>query len=358
MLEESTNRVYDGRYQLQEALGAGTTATVYRCRDLRLGLTRAIKILSPRLAHLESMRQRFEREAKTTSSFDHPNIVQIHDWGADHGDLYIVMELIAGGTLREKINAGGPMRPRKAAALMQQALHAMQYAHTLGVVHRDIKPRNIMISALGTPMITDFGIARVVGDDAENVTRPGAVMGTWGYMAPEQRVDSGQVDNRTDIYAAGCTLYTLLTDQPPPDRFDEPAEMEWTHKMPLALVKVVRGATRHRPEDRFQTAARLAEALAEAHKLLPAKATHEEATIMVERVSTDSVVRSKQLDFSDLEEREEAALARKEARRRRLQARRGGDTNLDIDEARPPLKWLLLGLGVAAIVGLLVWIAT
>ncbi len=356
MIDE-TPRLIGKRYRVYEALGTGTTATVFRCTDIKLGLERAIKILSPRLLHLEAMRARFEREAKTTSSLEHPNIVKVHDWGADGDDLFIVMELIDGGTLRDVMAASGKWPARKAAALIQQALHALQYAHALGVVHRDIKPRNIMVRRSGTAMLTDFGLAHLVDDEVQ-VTRPGSIMGTWGYMAPEQRVDSGKVDNRTDIYATGATLFTILTDQKPPERFDDPLDRKWINRVPPPLARVIAGATQHKPEDRYATAARMAEALTDAHQMLPVDKPFDEATMLVERVKMDSIVKSKQIDFSDLEEREREAKARKEARRRRLDARRTGGSSIPEAEesASIPLKWVLaLGGLLAVLLGVVAW---
>lgn len=349
-MPSDTPRLIGNRYEVHEALGTGTTATVFRARDTRLGLERAIKILSPRLSHLEAMRQRFEREAKTTSSLDHPNIVRVHDWGSDGEEFFIVMELIEGATLREVMNASGKWPPRKAAALIQQALHALQYSHALGVVHRDIKPRNIMVRKTGTAMLTDFGLAHIIGDEA-HVTRPGSVMGTFGYMAPEQRVDSGKVDNRTDIFATGATLFTILTDEPPPKRFDDADAVQWMKKIPPPLREVISTATQHKPEERYETAARMAEALANAHMLLPVDKPFDEATILVERVNRDSIVKAKQLDFSDLEEREQAALERKEARRRRLEARRTGGSEPPEEAVQPisRLWFALILMGVGAV---------
>ena len=355
MSPSPTKRLFGNRYLVQEPLGTGTTATVYRARDEKLGLQRAIKILSPKLVHLEAMRQRFEREAMTTSSLEHPNIVRVHDWGTDGDDLYIVMELIAGGTLREVMEISGKWPPRKAAALIQQALHALQYSHALGVVHRDIKPRNIMVRLSGTAMLTDFGLAHVLDDEV----LPGAssgVMGTFGYMAPEQRVDSGKVDNRTDIFATGATLYTILTNKHPPERFDDPKGQRWRTEVPPPLAEVIAGATRYNPEDRYPTAARMAEALTNAHLLLPVDKPFDEATMLVERFSTDSVVRSKQLDFSDLEQREAEAHARKEARRQRLEARRTGGSVPTGQESSSGAAWWIGGVVLVAL-GLLALVA-
>ena len=359
MAEEGA-QLYAERYRLMEVLGRGTTASVYRCEDTKLGEARAIKILSPQLVRLDAMRKRFQRETALTSRLHHANIVPIHDVGVDGNEFFLVMDIVEGGTIREKLNADGPMPPRKAINILQSVLHALHYAHAQGVAHRDIKPRNIMLKADGTAVVTDFGIARVIGDDTSNLTRPGVVMGTWGYMAPEQRIDAALVDNRTDIYAAGATLYTMITDRRPPDSFLH--DTEWKEGIPEDLIEVFETACHYQPAERYQTAREMAAELVQAGMALKRDGKDNVTLVFPRFESGDEGVRERQLDFSDLEERERNARAKRDARRRGLKQRVAdleeisGETTGTLPLPKAQLSPLILGGGAALaviLVGLL-----
>ena len=173
-----------GRYQLLEVIGAGGMATVYRAWDERLQVTRAVKILSPQLYRNTTIRHRFETEARTMARLYHTHIVGVHDVGVDGERVYIVMELVAGGSLMDHVSANGPMPVKMATEALLSLMHALKAAHASGVVHRDIKPHNIMVDHNGVLKVGDFGIAHVA-DENMSMTKTGSVMGTWGYMAPE-----------------------------------------------------------------------------------------------------------------------------------------------------------------------------
>jgi len=235
-------------------------ATVYRAWDTRLQVHRAVKLLSPNLTHSGNIVERFLNEARAMARLHHPNIVAVHDVVSDGERSFIVLELVPGGSLRDWLDRHGAMPPRLAARTCVGILEALQAAHEAGVVHRDIKPQNILVSEKNQPMVTDFGIARFMGED-RSLTRTGSIMGTWGFMAPEQKTSAKSVDGRADLYAVGATLFTLLTNELPSDLFAADMDDELLGSLEPQLRDVVRHATRYRPEDRFPTAAEFAETL-------------------------------------------------------------------------------------------------
>ncbi len=208
----------NGRYRLLEPLGVGGMASVYKAWDERLRCHRAVKLLSPEMASKANLRKRFEAEAQTMARLHHPNIVDVQDVGSDGERLFIVMEYVPAGSLMDYLNANGPMPPRMAVEALLPVLAALQEAHDNGVVHRDVKPHNVLVTMGGRPKVTDFGIARITSEDM-SMTKTGSVMGTWGFMAPEQRISARKVDGRADVYAAASTLYCLLTNETPVDLF-------------------------------------------------------------------------------------------------------------------------------------------
>ncbi len=228
------------RYQVIEMQGEGGMATVYRAHDTRLERDVAIKAIRseefpPKL--LENIRKRFEREAKTLARLSHPNIVSVHDYGEHEGTPYLVMAYIPGGTLRERL--GQPMPWRETLQLLLPIAQALDYAHQQGVLHRDVKPSNILITPSGTPVLSDFGIAKLLEDDSgATLTSTGMGIGTPEYMAPEQFLTSATasnvadpeatrlhegvggaykptLDGRTDEYSLGVVLYELITGHKP-----------------------------------------------------------------------------------------------------------------------------------------------
>ncbi len=206
-----------GNYEILQQLGAGGMGEVYRARDTRLDREVAIKTLSvERLAQPEAL-ARFEKEARSASALNHPNIVTIYELGHVNSTRYIAMELVDGETLRQSL-ASGPIPFRKSVALAAQIADALAKAHEIGVVHRDLKPENLMICGAGTAKVLDFGLAklatvnRVEGSDASSttITVEGAVMGTIGYMSPEQAIGH-QIDFRSDQFSFGAVMFEMVT---------------------------------------------------------------------------------------------------------------------------------------------------
>ena len=189
-----------GRYHLMKPLGSGGMATVYRVFDERLDVHRALKLLSPEMTERESLRKRFEVEARTMAKLHHKNIVMVHDFGWDQGRPYIVMELVSGGSLIDRVEKFGVLPPRMATTVGIGLLDALQVAHDHGVIHRDVKPHNVLVTVESIPKLTDFGIAQITG--GASMTKTSSVMGTLAYMAPEQRISAKMIDHRADIYAA------------------------------------------------------------------------------------------------------------------------------------------------------------
>jgi serine/threonine protein kinase len=201
-----------GRYQITRRLGHGGMATVYLAHDPRLGRDVAVKVIDARHQETDKFLKRFEREARALAQLSHPNIVKVLDFGEQDGLPYLVMEHIPGGTLAR---VEKPMPYEQAARLLLPIADALHYAHTQGIIHRDVKPSNILLKASGEPMLSDFGIARMLGlEDTTDLTLSGSPLGSPGYMSPEQG-QGKQVDHRTDIYALGTVLYELVTGTKP-----------------------------------------------------------------------------------------------------------------------------------------------
>jgi serine/threonine-protein kinase len=211
-----------GRYELGELLGRGGMAEVRRGTDVRLGRTVAVKRLRTDLAADPTFQARFRREAQSAASLNHPAIVSVYDTGEEAGDgphggiaqPYIVMEYVEGRTLRDILREGRKILPERALEITSGVLSALDYSHRMGIIHRDIKPGNVMLTPSGEVKVMDFGIARAVSDAQSTMTQTAAVVGTAQYLSPEQ-ARGENVDSRSDVYSAGCLLYELLTGRPP-----------------------------------------------------------------------------------------------------------------------------------------------
>jgi serine/threonine-protein kinase len=215
----SAGRLLGGRYQVGELLGYGGMAEVHRGRDLRLGRDVAIKTLRTDLARDETFQIRFRREAQNAAALNHPAIVAVYDTGeetAPTGETipYIVMEFVNGRTFKEVLAAEGRLMPRRALEVTADICAALEFSHRHGIIHRDIKPGNVMLTNGGQVKVMDFGIARALASGATTMTQTSAVIGTAQYLSPEQARGEA-VDARSDVYATGCVLYELLTGQPP-----------------------------------------------------------------------------------------------------------------------------------------------
>lgn len=218
----TTQRRLGDRYELGDTLGRGGMAEVFAGQDQRLNRKVAVKVLRPDLARDPSFQTRFRREAQSAASLNDPNIVAVYDTGEDVLDgegehvmvPYIVMEYVDGHTLRELLSSGRRLLPERALEIMDGVLSALDYSHAHGIIHRDIKPGNVMLTRNGDVKVMDFGIARAVADSQATMTQGNAVMGTAQYLSPEQ-ARGEVVDARSDLYSAGCLLYELLTGRPP-----------------------------------------------------------------------------------------------------------------------------------------------
>lgn len=219
------SQVFTGRYQIVRHLARGGMAEVYLARDLLLDRPVALKVLFPEFATDRSFVERFRREARSAANLNHPNIVSIYDWGEEEGTYFIVMEYVDGLTLRDVIRRQGPLLASRAAEIGADIAAALHFAHVGGVVHRDVKPGNVLITA-SQVKVTDFGIARA-GDPAESLTQAGAVMGTATYFSPEQ-AQGHVVDPRTDVYSLGVVLYEMVAGRPP-FTGDNPVSIAYQH---------------------------------------------------------------------------------------------------------------------------------
>ena len=235
MVSESTMLLSD-RYEIGRLLGRGGMAEVYLAKDRRLNRTVAVKVLRSELAQDEHFQERFRREAQSVGGLNHPAIVAVYDTGEDHRTEpngtavaipYIVMEYVEGETLRAFINEDDPMDVNRASEIMVGVLSALEYSHRAGIVHRDIKPGNIMITPSGAVKVMDFGIARAVAEATSAMTQTQAVMGTAQYLSPEQ-ARGQQVDARSDVYSAAVVLYEMLTGRPP-FQGDSPVSIAYQH---------------------------------------------------------------------------------------------------------------------------------
>ena len=219
----ATPRLLGGRYQVGQLIGRGGMAEVHAGHDTRLGRTVAIKVLRSDLARDPTFLSRFRREAQSAAGLNHPSIVAVYDSGEDDETdasgatvalPYIVMEYVEGHTLREVLTEEQVMDPADAARVTEGVLDALSYSHRMGIVHRDIKPGNVMVTPAGAVKVMDFGIARAIADTAATMTQTQSVIGTAQYLSPEQ-AQGQQVDARSDLYSTGCLLYELLTGRTP-----------------------------------------------------------------------------------------------------------------------------------------------
>ncbi|WP_021597174.1 Stk1 family PASTA domain-containing Ser/Thr kinase [Actinomadura welshii] len=265
-------RVLDGRYRIESRIARGGMATVYVARDIRLDRVVAIKVMHAGLASDEDFVARFIGEAKAAAALSHPNVVAVYDQRTDGEHTFLVMEYVPGHTLRDALNSLGRLGPRAALEIMMPVLAALGAAHRAGLVHRDVKPENVLITEDGQVKVADFGLARA--ETASKMTKTGMIIGTVGYLAPEQ-VLAGNADVRSDVYAAGIMLFELITGHLP-HQGDTPLAVAYKHvnetvpppssvvpALPPQVDALVTDATSHdparRPHDANQYHAEVAE---------------------------------------------------------------------------------------------------
>ncbi|MFH5231511.1 Stk1 family PASTA domain-containing Ser/Thr kinase [Antrihabitans spumae] len=268
----TTPRKLSSRYELGEILGFGGMSEVHMARDLRLSRDVAIKVLRADLARDPTFYLRFRREAQNAAALNHPAIVAVYDTGeaeTDAGPLpFIVMEYVEGDTLRDIVRNEGPMAPRRAMEIIADVCAALDFSHRNGIVHRDMKPANIMLNRAGAVKVMDFGIARAIADSSSPMTQTAAVIGTAQYLSPEQ-ARGEQVDARSDVYSVGCVLFEILTAEPP-FKGDSPVAVAYQHVreepplpssvhkgVPRELDSVILKAMSKNPANRYQSAAEM-----------------------------------------------------------------------------------------------------
>ncbi len=282
------------RYRVDRLLGQGGMGAVCLAEHRRMKRTVALKVINPALLTHPGALSRFQQEVRAAANLDHPNIVAAYDADQAEGLHFLVMEHVEGQNLADYLAAKGPLPVVEACEVIRQAALGLQHAHERGMVHRDIKPNNLMRTASGRTKVLDFGLARFACEPghategsepttAAHLTGAGSVLGTADYMAPEQARDSHEADRRSDIYSLGCTLYHLLTNRPPFPEGTAPEKLrrhssDVPHRLsalrpetPPGLVRIVDRMMAKRPEDRYQTAAEVAVALAPYATGLPPK---------------------------------------------------------------------------------------
>ncbi len=272
-------RVLDGRYHVESRLARGGMATVYLALDRRLDRTIAIKVMHPQLAEDEEFVSRFIREAKSAARLSHPNVVAVYDQGADDGTVFLAMEHVAGRTLRDLMREKGRLSARQSLEVMESVLAALGAAHHAGIVHRDVKPENVLLADDGRIKVADFGLARAVSGATSHTSATGVLMGTVAYLSPEQ-VERGVADPRSDVYAAGILLFEMLTGAKPYDgetaiqvayrhvHDDVPAPSSMVPGLPAALDALVARATSRDPDGRPDDARRFLAELAQVRRSL------------------------------------------------------------------------------------------
>ncbi|MDY0908079.1 Stk1 family PASTA domain-containing Ser/Thr kinase [Microbacterium sp. CFBP9034] len=350
-------RVLSGRYRIDEPIGRGGMASVYRGYDLTLGRSVAIKILDRELAGDNAFRTRFRLEAQAASRMAHSTIVRVYDAGEDTDTApdgtvrpvpYIIMELVKGSLLKDII-AAGPVPVADAVRYVDGILEALEYSHRAGVVHRDIKPGNVMLTEAGQVKVMDFGIARAVSDSSSTVAETTAILGTAAYFSPEQ-AKGEPVDARADVYSAGVVLYELLAGRTP-FRGESPVAVAYQHvseapvppseireSVPRSLDAVTLRALAKDPFQRYQDAATFRQAL--------------DATIDGRSPSKRQVgALTSELYGPNPKQAAETARSLRQL---------STDTTMKRTQAGPPVAWIWAGFGVLAVllVSVLIWVLT
>jgi eukaryotic-like serine/threonine-protein kinase len=342
--------LFDGRYMIVRKLGAGGMADVYLAEDQELGRRVAIKILNDRHANDAQFIERFRREAKNAAALNHPNIVSIYDRGEAEDTYYIAMEYLDGRTLKELVVGRGPAPVNVAVEYARQILSALRFAHRHGIVHRDIKPHNVLVDREGRVKVTDFGIALA---GTSQMTEAGSIVGTAQYLSPEQARGT-EVDQRSDLYSLGVVLYELLTGQTPFDG-DTPVEIAMKHlsatprppsqirrDVPRDLDLVVMRALAKDPSARYQSADEMEADLDRVLRRAPVAAATTDSATQIMRAPTDALAAATAATMIASPNAVQDAAATQDE---------------DDDRKRPVWPWIVAALFViaAVIAGFIVW---
>lgn len=295
MADALVGRVIDGRYRIISHLADGGMASVYVAMDSRLDRHVALKVMRPGLAGDVVFVDRFRSEARSAARLSHPNVVAVYDQGEDGGDVFLAMELVEGKTLREVIHEEAPLTPRESLAILEPILAALGAAHAAGIVHRDVKPENVIVRRDGEVKVADFGLARAVTNQAAT-SQSGVVLGTVSYLSPEQ-VERGVADHRSDLYATGLLLFEMLTGRKAVTG-ETPIQIAYRHVhggvpapssvlpwVPADLDELVAHATAADPDARFQSAAQFVSALRSVRRNLSAAELDQRGPAPTDRIT-------------------------------------------------------------------------
>src|SRR6476661_2607694 len=293
-------RVLDGRYRVGPKIARGGMATVYEATDLRLDRTVAVKVMHEGLVDDEEFVSRFQREARAAARLAHHNVVAVFDTGDDNGTLFLVMEYVPGLTLRDLIRKEAPMSPARSLAMIEPVLAALAAAHDAGILHRDVKPENVLLADDGRVKVADFGLSRAINSETQHTATGGILIGTVSYLSPELVVD-GKADARADVYAAGVLIYEMLTGHKPHQadsaiqvaykhvHEDIPPPSASTRGIPPYVDALVARATsrdtalRRHPPDSSSRSAVLASRAGDAHRRAPAGAAGRSRRLVLRR---------------------------------------------------------------------------
>jgi eukaryotic-like serine/threonine-protein kinase len=354
-------RLLGGRYELDGIVGRGGMAEVFRARDIRLDRIVAIKTLRADLARDQIFQARFRREAQSAASLNHPNIVAVYDTGEDMATglpvPYIVMEFVDGRTVRDLLQDGHRLLPERSLEIIDGVLRALDYSHQAGIVHRDIKPGNVMVTRNGDIKVMDFGIARAMSDAQATMTQTAQVIGTAQYLSPEQ-ARGERVDSRSDLYSTGCLLYELLCGRPP-FTGDSPVAIAYQHvrenpippsrvdpDVPAWADAIVLKAMAKNPAERYQTAADMRADLQRAAAGLPVAAAPPTRVDMyqgTQRMGADPMMAGRTAAIPPVADYEYAG--------------GGGDGYGDGDGGRRSYKWIPWVVGLLLVLGVVIGVA-
>jgi serine/threonine-protein kinase len=304
ILAGKTDGFHLGKYRLLSHIGRGGMGSVYLALHTGMGRRVALKLLPSELVNDKSYLERFQREARAAASLDHPHIVRAHDFDQAGNVHYLVMEFVDGPSLANLVKQSAPLPLADVVRWMIQAADALQHAHDRSIVHRDVKPSNLLVTPAGDIKLLDLGLARLAGSDASSLTvaNQERVLGTVDYLAPEQAMDSHTADARADIYSLGCTLYFALTGRPPfhegtiaqriaQHQYAAPPRLRPLRPdAPPALDDVCQRMLGKDPADRYPTARDVAEALSACLPPRVPSAAKVPATVPEERVNQDDAV--------------------------------------------------------------------